>query len=82
MLVPVVAIEPGFNVPGKGKPLNTTDPVATVQVGCVGVAAIGADGVDGCALIVTFADEVHPVFTSFTVTVCGPAANAPDTGLD
>ena len=31
----------------EGKPLNTTLPVGTVQVGCVMVPTIGADGVTG-----------------------------------
>ena len=45
-----------------GKPLNTTLPVATAQVGWVIVPTVGAAGVAGCALITTFADatEIHP----------------------
>ena len=45
-----------------GKPLNTTLPVGTVQVGWVIVPTIGAGGVAGAALITTFADakEIHP----------------------
>ena len=45
-----------------GKPLNTTLPVGTVQVGWVIVPTTGAVGVAGCALITTFADakETHP----------------------
>ena len=45
-----------------GNPLSTTDPVATVQVGCVIAPTTGAVGVGGCALITTLADagEVHP----------------------
>ena len=31
----------------EGKPLNTTLPVDTMQVGCVMVPTIGADGVTG-----------------------------------
>jgi len=41
-----------------GRPLRTTEPVATVQVGCVGAAVIGAVGVAGCASITTSADAV------------------------
>lgn len=45
--VPVV-VPPGdlvnVQVPVAGKPLNTTEPVGTVQVGWVGVPAIGAVG--------------------------------------
>ena len=64
--VPVVVINPGervnVQVPEAGKPLNNTLPVATVQVGCVIVPTIGADGAKGCALITTFEDvaDVHP----------------------
>jgi len=54
---------PGFivQVPAVS-PFNTMLPVATVQVGCVIVPAVGADGVTGCALIITFddANELHP----------------------
>ena len=68
-------IEPGLIVQlPAGKPLNTTLPVATVQVGCVIVPTVGAVGVTGCALITTLADaeEVHP--TEFvTVNVRVPA---------
>jgi hypothetical protein len=44
-------------VPDDGKPFNITEPVAKAQVGCVIVPTAGADGVTGCALITTFADE-------------------------
>ena len=45
-----------------GRPLNTTLPVATVQVGCVIVPTPGANGVAGCGLITTLPDagEVQP----------------------
>jgi len=63
LLVPLPVIAPGLivQVP-EGKPLKSTLPVATVQVGCTTVPTIGADGVAGCALIIALADaaEVHP----------------------
>jgi hypothetical protein len=45
-----------------GKLFKVTLPVETVQVGCTMVPIVGADGVDGCALItiLTVAGEVHP----------------------
>ena len=64
--VPVVVVAPGIlvnvHVPDSGKPLKTTLPVATVQVGCVIVPTPGAGGVTGCALITTSPEdaEVHP----------------------
>ena len=57
------AIAPGLIVQlPAGKPLNTTLPVATAQVGCVMVPTVGAVGVAGCALMTTLAEatEVHP----------------------
>ena len=71
--VPVVVIPPGLlvnvQVPEDGNPLNTTLPVATLQVGCVMAPTVGAVGVAGCALMTTFAvaEEVHPVAVSDTV---------------
>lgn len=49
-------------VPDEGRPLKTTLPEATAQVGCVIAPTTGADGVGGCASITTLAedDEVHP----------------------
>jgi hypothetical protein len=64
--VPVVVVPPGVrvkvHVPVEGRPLKTTLPVGTAQVGCVIVPNAGAVGVTGCALIVTEPDdpEVHP----------------------
>ena len=64
--VPVVFVPPGLRVsvqvPVAGRPLSTTLPVATVQVGWVMVPTVGAEGVAGCALITTFPEvtEVHP----------------------
>ena len=71
VLVPVPLIAPGFmvHVPVAGKPFNTTDPVATAQVGWVIVPTVGAVGADGAALIVTeSAGEIHPA-AFFTVTL-------------
>jgi hypothetical protein len=57
------AIAPGLIVQfPAGKPLNTTLPVDTAQVGCVIAPTIGAAGVTGCALITTLAEgkEIQP----------------------
>ena len=45
-----------------GNPLNTTEPVARAQVGCVTFPTIGAVGVTGATLIVTSVEafEVQP----------------------
>ena len=45
-----------------GKLFNTTDPVATVQVGWVTIPTVGGSGVVGCALITILAEigEIHP----------------------
>lgn len=62
-LVPVPEVAPGFIVhEPEGRLVSITDPVATVQVGCVMVPTIGADGVTGCVLITTLADagDVQP----------------------
>lgn len=65
VVLPVVVTPPGFLVSvhePDGKPLNTTDPVATVQVGCVMVPTVGFAGVTGCAFICTLPDagEIQP----------------------
>lgn len=57
------AMAPGFSVQFPiGKPLNTALPVEDEQVVCVIELTVGAEGVTGCALIVTLTDagEVHP----------------------
>ena len=48
--------------PGAGKPLKTTLPEASVQLGWVMVPIAGVVGVDGCALMTTLPDagDVHP----------------------
>jgi hypothetical protein len=77
--VPVVVVPPGVrvnvHVPDAGKPFKTTPPVATLQVGCVTVPSVGADGALGTAVITTFPDdpEVHPD-ALVTVKVYVPAA--------
>ena len=45
-----------------GRLLNTTEPVGTVQVGCVIVPIVGLAGVAGCVLITTLVvlPETHP----------------------
>ena len=64
--VPSVETPPGFrvivHVPDEGKPLRATLPVDSVQVGWVIVPTTGAEGVGGCALMATLAEEreVHP----------------------
>jgi hypothetical protein len=71
--VPVVVIAPGdrvrVQVPAAGRPLRTTLPVATEQVGWVIVPIIGAEGDPGAGLITTLAEagEVHPDRPSVTV---------------
>jgi hypothetical protein len=59
--VPVVVTPPGDRItvhsPVSGSPVNTTLPVDIAQVGWVMVPIVGAVGVGGCALIVTFAEE-------------------------
>ena len=64
--VPVVVFPPGFRVnvqvPGVGKPFNTTLPVANEHVGWEIVPILGAAGVAGGVFITMFpdGDEVHP----------------------
>ena len=73
---PVMA--PGFIVQFPvGRPLRTTLPVPTVQVGCVIVPTVGAAGAPGTALIITSSDagEVHPA-ALVRVKVYVPEASA------
>ena len=64
--VPVVTVPPGVlvkvHVSVAGKLLNTTLPVGKVHVGCVIFPTLGAGGVEGWVLIITFPDdvEIHP----------------------
>ncbi len=63
VLAPEPVMPPGLIVHDPvGKAFNTTDPVATKQVGCVMVPTVGGVGVAGCALIITLpvALEVQP----------------------
>ena len=46
-------------VPDPGSPLKATLPVVVVQVGWVMAPTTGADGVAGCALMVTLSDEAE-----------------------
>jgi hypothetical protein len=77
----VVVIVPGYctsvHVPDEGKPINSTLPVAKVQVGGVIKLAEGADGVGGCAFTITFSDgaDIHPV-ELVTVKVYVPDGSA------
>ena len=77
VILPVVVTLPGVRVSvhePAGKPLNTTEPVGTAQVGCVIVPTVGLDGVAGCGLITTFADTVDVQPAAFlTVKVYVPA---------
>jgi hypothetical protein len=70
--VPFVVAPPGdlvrVHVPDGGRPLRSTLPVDTVQVGCVIVPTTGAVGVAGCALI-TAADEAGDTQPMEFVTV-------------
>jgi len=65
VVLPVVVAAPGFlvivQVPD-GNPFNTTEPVVTVQPGCVMLPTCGAVGVDGCGFTTAFAEtgEVQP----------------------
>jgi len=69
VLAPVPAMLPGLMIQlPAGKPFNTTLPVATEQVGCVIVPAVGADGVTGWALITTLADTEDMQPTEFVTT--------------
>ena len=63
-------------VPVAGRPVNSTSPVAIVQVGWVIVPTTGSDGVVGWALMITLADgdEVHPD-ELVTVNVYVPATS-------
>ena len=62
---PVKIPPPGLTVTvhvPEGNPVNSTLAVATKQVGWLTVPITGAEGLAGCALMLTVAegDEVHP----------------------
>ena len=80
-VVPVPVIAPGLMVQlPVGKLFNTTEPVATLQVGWVMEATVGAFGVAGCTFTVTLADaDVHAPNVAVTVYVpVGAVIVAPD----
>ena len=54
-------------VPDAGNPVRETVPVATVQDGCVFILAMGAVGVDGCALTVKDAALLRHPYIFFAV---------------
>lgn len=69
-LLPVVVVPPGERVivhEPDGKPLNTTEPVDIVQVGCVRVPTVGADGPAGTALITILEDATDVQLPLVTV---------------
>ena len=81
---PVPDIAPGLIVQfPAGKPLNSTPPLATAQVGCVIMPTTGADGDPGCALITTLAEakEIHPA-ALVTVKAYVPATSPDRVVLD
>lgn len=76
--VPVAVVPPGLRVkvhiPDEGKPLNSTLPVETVQVGWIIESIVGADGAPGATLTVkVVADEIQP--STVVVTSYFPAVN-------
>ena len=71
VLVPVPVIDPGLivQVPD-GKPLNTTLPVDTVQVGCVIVPTVGAVGKRFTITVLSVLDVPHkPVEIAVIVAI-------------
>jgi len=63
LLRPEPAIAPGLIVQfPEGKPVKSTLPDTTVQVGCVIVLTVGTAGVAGCLLIAILAvgKDMHP----------------------
>jgi hypothetical protein len=60
--------------PVDGNPFRNTLPVDTIHVGWVMVPITGAVGTDGCAIIITFADDPDiQLFALITVKVWVPA---------
>lgn len=61
--VPLVVAPPGLrvnvHVPDEGNPPSTTLPVATVQVGCVLVPTVGADGMEFTVRVYVAEAAVH-----------------------
>lgn len=74
VLAPEPEIALGFMVQfPAGRPLNTTLPVATEQVGCVIAPTIGAAGVAAVNTTVVEDGEIHPL-AFVTVKLCVPTA--------
>jgi len=71
VVVPGVLVK--VQVPEAGKPLNSTLPVVSEQVGCVIVPTIGAVGVAAMRTALADTTEVHPS-AFFTVKAYVPAA--------
>jgi hypothetical protein len=76
VVLPKVIILPWVRVKVQlpdGRELNTTLPVATVQVGCVGVPVCGAVGVTGCEFMTALRDAGDVQLVEFdTVKVYEP----------
>ena len=70
MPVVLVYVEPSIlNVSPLKDELTVIVPVATEHVGCAVALAVGAAGVDGCALIVTLVPEEIQPDAFFDVTL-------------
>lgn len=71
--VPLPAMPPGLRVQlPAGRLFNTTEPVATVQVGCVMSPTVGADG-SGVTVTVSVAGRAHWFAAGVNVYVEVPA---------
>jgi hypothetical protein len=77
VLVPEPEIAPGLIIhEPEGKPFRITLPVANVQVGCVIVPTVGAEGVAGCALITTLVEDAEvQLLVLVTMNVYVPAVS-------
>jgi hypothetical protein len=69
-------IEPGLTIQlPAGKPFNVTEPVDTVQSGCVTAPNKAVVGVKGCAFIVKDVIGERQLLIFFALTVCDPDAS-------